>query len=188
MEYAVQQNIPVTAEATPHHIRLTDHALASLDTNAKVSPPLRGEEHRVAIEQSVKNGLIPCIATDHAPWSLASKAKPFPQAANGISGLETAVAVAWDTLVVRAGMAPLDLLSRFILGPALVLCRPAPTLAPGQPADLTAIDPRAIKEVVPGRFYSMGQNSPFAGFALQGWPVLTIYRGRVTMENGIVTA
>jgi dihydroorotase len=186
MKYAARQNIPVTAEATPHHIRLTDEALASLDTNAKVSPPLRGEEHRSTVAESVKSGLIPCIATDHAPWPPASKARPFPEAPNGISGLETAVAVCWDTLVVRGGMAPLDFLARFILGPSRILGQPAPFLAPGQPADLTAIDPLSKKEVVSGRFYSKGQNSPFAGFLLQGWPVLTIYRGRIVMEKGFV--
>ena len=186
LDYAVRQSIGVTAEATPHHIRLTDRELLGADTNAKVSPPLRGEEHRQAVAGAVQSGLIACIATDHAPWRAASKAAPFAQAPNGICGLETALAVAWDTLVVGAGMPPLDLLARFILGPAKVLgCRPA-TLASGEPANLTAIDPELTGEVDPGRFYSQGHNSPFAGMTLRGWPVLTIFQGRVVMERGAV--
>ena len=186
LQYAVRQNIEVTAEATPHHIRLTDRELLDANTNAKVSPPLRGEEHRQAVADAVKSGLIACIATDHAPWRASSKALPFTQAPNGICGLETAIAVAWDTLVVRSGMPPIELLARFILGPARVLgCRPA-SLAPGEPANLTAIDPRLTGIVDPQRFYSQGKNSPFAGLTLQGWPILTIYRGRVVMEHGVV--
>ena len=186
MEYALRQNIAVSAEATPHHIRLTDDALNGYNTCAKVSPPLRSEDHRLAVAEAVKSGLISCIATDHAPWQAAAKAMAFPQAPNGVIGLETAVAVAWDTLVIRMGMPPLDLLARFILGPAKVLGRPPASLAPGQPANLVAIDPRLKKEVLPREFYSLGRNSPFAGMVLQGWPVLTVYRGRVVMEHGKV--
>ena len=186
LAYAAQQNIDVTAEATPHHIRLTDDALAGYNANAKVSPPLRSEEHRRAVAEAVKSGLIGCIATDHAPWSAASKAREFLLAPNGICGLETALAVAWDTLVVREGLPVLDLLARFILGPAKVLGRKPAAIAPGLPANLVAIDPQLVKEVAPDTFYSKGRNSPFAGMRLQGWPVLTIFQGRVVMESGIV--
>ena len=182
--YAIQLNMPVTAEATPHHIRLTDKELRGFNTNAKVSPPLRGEEHRQAVADAVKGGIITCIATDHAPWPPDSKAKPFSQAPNGISGLETALAVAWDTLVVHGGMAPLDLLARFIIGPAFVLSRETATIAPGKPANLVAIDPNLHKVVNPLLFFSKGRNSPFAGLTLQGWPVLTVYQGRIVMMDG----
>ena len=186
LQYARSRNIPVTAEATPHHICLTDRELLDYNTNAKVSPPLRSERHRQAVAQAVKEGLITCIATDHAPWPEAAKAKPFPQAPNGISGLETALAAVWDTLVVKGGMPPLDLLARFILGPAAVLGRPPAVLKPGSPANLVAIDPQLRKEVKPQEFYSQGKNSPLAGKVLQGWPVLTVYQGRIVMERGIV--
>ncbi len=186
MAFARSQGIAVTAEAMPHHIRLTDRELLGFNTMAKVSPPLRGEEHRQAVAGGVKSGLLTCLATDHAPWSLAAKAKPFAQAPNGISGLETALAVAWDTLVVKEDMAPLDLLARFIAGPAQVLGRKPAALAAGEPANLVAIDPLLKKTVEPDHFYSMGKNTPFAGMTLQGWPVLTIYRGRVVMEKGRV--
>ena len=186
MDYALGQGIGVSAEATPHHIRLTDQALRECNTNAKVSPPLRGEAHRKAVVEAVKTGRITCIATDHAPWSEASKARPFLDAPNGISGLETAFAVAWDTLVEGAGMSPLDLLARFILGPAHVLGRQPGAIAVGMPADLVAIDPTLSKEVRPEGFYSMGKNSPYAGMTFKGWPVLTIYKGRIVMEKGVV--
>jgi len=186
MEYAARLGIPVTAEATPHHIRLTDEALLGYNTNGKVSPPLRGEEHRKAVADAVKSGLISCIATDHAPWPPDAKARPFAQAPNGICGLETALAVAWDTLVVRDGMKPLDLLSRFIEGPAKALNMSPAVIKPGAPANLVAIDPNLKKEVRTETFYSKGKNSPFAGMVLQGWPALTIYRGRIVMEKGEV--
>jgi dihydroorotase len=184
LEYATRHNIPVSAEATPHHVRLTDRELLNLNTNAKVSPPLRSEDHRQAVAEAVINGSITCIATDHAPWSPASKSHPFREAPNGITGLETALAVAWDTLVVNGGMAPIDLFARFITGPAAVLNLAPATIAPGQPANLVAVDPRLKKEVDSRLFYSKGHNSPFAGLILQGWPVLTVFKGRVVMENG----
>lgn len=188
LDFAYRQNIRVTAEATPHHIRLTDKELLGFNTNAKVSPPLRGEDHRQAVADGVISGLISCIATDHAPWSPGAKEKAFSAAPNGIIGLETALPAVWDTLVVRGGMAPADLLARFILGPAKVLGRKAADLTAGSPANLVAVDPRLRKEVDPRKFYSKGRNSPLAGRILQGWPVLTIYRGEIVMENGIVTA
>ncbi|MCL1848076.1 MAG: dihydroorotase [Clostridiales bacterium] len=187
LAYAHRQGIEASAEATPHHLRLTDQVLRGYNTMGKVSPPLRSEDHRQAVAEAVRDGLISCIATDHAPWPASAKSLPFGQAPNGISGLETALAVAWDTLVIQGGMAPIDMLSRFVLGPAEVLGRTPKSITPGQPADLVAIDPRAQKIVDPQCFYSMGKNSPLAGVPLRGWPVLTIYQGRVVMEKGIVT-
>ncbi|MDR1194395.1 MAG: dihydroorotase [Peptococcaceae bacterium] len=188
LRFAQREGIAVTAEAMPHHLRLTDEVLRGGNTMGKVSPPLRDESHRQAVATAVKSGLITCIATDHAPWSADAKARPFAQAPNGISGLETALAVVWDTLVLREKMPILDLLARFILGPAAVLGRPPATIAPGAVADLVAIDPGKVKKVDPNAFYSLGKNTPFAGLTLRGWPVLTLYRGRITMREGQVYA
>lgn len=186
MAYAQAQGIRATAEAMPHHLRLTDEALSGRSTMAKVSPPLRSEIHREALVEAVKTGLISCLATDHAPWSEAAKAQSFEAAPSGISGLETAFAVTWDTLVVQEGMAPQDLIARWTIGPAQVLGLDRGRLEPGGPANLVVINPILKKTVDPTSFYSMGHNTPFAGMTLQGWPVMTIFQGKLVMENGRV--
>lgn len=186
LEFARQQGIRATAEATPHHLRLTDEALSGLSTLARVSPPLRSPEHGEAVRRAVKSGLISCIATDHAPWSHQAKSQEFAKAPNGISGLETALAVAWDTLVVHDDMAPLDLIARLTIGPAAALGLDRGRLTPGGVADITVINPILKKTVDPRDFFSKGQNTPFGGMTLQGWPVMTIHRGTIVMEDGKV--
>jgi dihydroorotase len=186
MQFAKEQGIKASAEVMPHHLRLTDEALMNYSTMAKVSPPLRSAEHRAAVCQAIKSGLITCIATDHAPWSQTAKAQEFTKAPNGISGLETALAVAWDTLVVKENMKPLDLIARFTTGPAEVLGSLRGRLAPDGTADIVVIDPNLKKTVDPSQFYSLGKNTPFAGLTLQGWPIMTIYHGRIVMDGGKV--
>ncbi len=186
MAFARQQGIHASAEATPHHLCLTDEALKGFSTMARVSPPLRSPEHREAVRQAVKSGLIPCIATDHAPWSLQAKSQEFAKAPNGISGLETAFAVVWDTLVVHDDMSPLDLIARLTTGPARVLGLDRGRLRAGSVADVVVINPILKKTVDPRDFYSKGQNTPFGGMTFQGWPVMTIHQGNIVMEDGKV--
>jgi dihydroorotase len=186
LRYAKEQGIKATAEVMPHHLRLSDEALMGYSTMAKVSPPLRSQEHQKAVRQAIATGLITCLATDHAPWSLEAKNQAFEKAPNGISGLETALAVTWDTLVVQDKMKPIDLIARWTIGPAAVLNSKRGRLAPGSPADIVVIDPQLKKKVDPNTFYSMGHNTPFAGMTLQGWPVMTMHRGQIVMKSGQV--
>jgi dihydroorotase len=184
--WAKELGANVTAEATPHHIALTDELLEGYNTYAKVSPPLRSEKERAAVAEAVRSGLIEVIATDHAPWSDEKKLKEFRLAPNGISGIETAVALSWTALVVGLGMHPSDFISRLTLGPAKALGLRAPSLAPGSIADITIIDSGASREAAPAQFLSKGKNSPVAGMKLSGWPYATIIGGSLVMLCGEV--
>lgn len=186
LQQARAKGYRVSAEATPHHLYLSDEDVKDYHTATKVNPPLRGREHVEAVRRAVKEGLIQCIVTDHAPWSREEKEQEYAKAPNGISGLETAVAVCWDSLVATGFMKPLDLIARFTVGPAEVLNLPAGTIEVGAVADLTVIDPELSKKVEVAKFYSKGKNSPLEGRVLRGWPVLTVVDGRVVMQDGVV--
>jgi len=178
---AKARGVRVTAEATPHHLLLTDAAVreSEYDTATKVNPPLRGESDRAAVLAGIVDGTIDCVATDHAPHALDDKRVPFDEAAFGISGIETAVALLLDRLV-RGGSLPLtQLVALFATNPARVFSLPGGTLAKGSPADVTVLDLDRKRSVDPKRFSSKGRNTPFAGWSLVGWPVLTIVDGRV---------
>jgi len=179
------RGVRVTAEATPHHLLLTDQAVreTGYDTNTKMNPPLRSEPDRQALLAGLQDGTIDCVATDHAPHTVDDKKVEFDQAANGVVGLETAVALCLDRLV-GAGLVGLpQLVALFSTNPARVLGLRGGTLSPGSPADLTVLDLAKKRQVDPARFESLGRNTPFAGWILKGWPVLTIVGGRVVWQD-----
>ncbi len=184
LRWAKSMGARVSAEATPHHIALTDAKLEGYDTNAKVSPPLRPEAERAAVARAVREGLIGAIATDHAPWSMEKKMKEFRLAPNGISGFETAVPLAWTALVEGMGMPASDFIARFTRGPAEALGLPVPSLAPGMPAYVTIIDPATERKADPGIFLSRGKNSPVGGMRLRGWAYAAVVGGRLAMLAG----
>ena len=204
------EGLNITCEATPHHLTLTDEAVGSYDTDTKVNPPLRSEEHVRALREAVASGLVDCIATDHAPHHLESKDCEYGMAAFGISGIETAVAVIIDRLV-RPGVITMNrMVELFTTGPAKVIAsnrdnseclgeiagrdetamddarRVRGTLTPGEKADVTVIDPEAVRTVDPVKFYSRGKNTPFKGETLKGWPCMTILAGKIVAQNGQV--
>jgi len=184
LKFAKAQGIEVTAEATPHHLFLTDEEVKGYNTSTKVNPPLRSTEHVEAVREAVRAGLIQCIASDHAPWSLEEKEQEYAKAPNGISGLETAVPVCWHTLISSGKMSPRELIARFTTGPAAVLGLPYGRLEEGAAADITVIDPNLKKQVKAREFYSKGKNSPVDGRAFRGWPVMTIVGGKIVMQDG----
>lgn len=186
LRFAAEQGIGVTAEATPHHLLLTDEEVQDYNTNTKVNPPLRSREDVQAVREAVRDGLIQCIVTDHAPWSQEEKEQEYNRAPNGISGLETAVPIVWDTMVVKEKVRPIDLLARWTTGPAQVLNLDKGYLAAGATADITVLDPALIKKVTVENFYSKGRNTPVDGRSFQGWPVMTIVGGKIVMRDGIV--
>lgn len=186
LRFARAQGIKVTAEVTPHHLLLTDEAVQGYDTNTKVNPPLRSRPHLEAVRQGIKEGLISCIVTDHAPWAPEEKEHEYAKAPNGISGLETAIAVCWDTLVVSGDITPGQLIALFTTGPAGILNLPAGKIAEGAAADFTVIDPNLTKRVEAKSFYSKGKNSPLDGRSFRGWPVLTMVGGKIVMQDGKV--
>jgi dihydroorotase len=179
------RGVRVTAEATPHHLFLTDEAVreTGYDTNTKMNPPLRSEADREAVVAGLRDGSIDCIATDHAPHTVDDKKVEFDQAANGIVGLETAVALCLDRLV-GAGLVELPhLVALLSPNPARVLGLPGGTLAPGSPADVTVLDLAKKRQVDPSRFESRSRNTPFGGWILKGWPAMTIVGGRVAWKD-----
>ena len=181
---AKQDGIHVTAEATPHHIALTDELLGSYDTNFKMNPPLRTEVDRQAIIRGLRDGTLDCIGTDHAPHSPDEKDREFDYAPNGILGLETALPVCLDVLVRRSKFklpAVIDLMTRRAAG---VLRLPGGTLATGAAADICIFDPAATWTYDATKGFSKSRNSPWHGQKLTGQVKTTIVGGKVVYRNG----
>jgi dihydroorotase len=179
------RGVRVTAEVTPHHLFLTDEAVRATgyDTNTKMNPPLRSEADHEAVLAGLRDGTIDCIATDHAPHTVDDKKVEYDHAANGVVGLETAVALGLDRLV-GAGILELPYLVALLsANPARVLGLPGGTLAPGSPADLTLLDLSKKRQVDAARFESRSRNTPFDGWILKGWPAMTIVGGRVAWKD-----
>jgi dihydroorotase len=178
------RGVRVTAEATPHHLILTDEAVrqGDYDTSTKMNPPLRDEADRIAVIEGLRDGTIDCIATDHAPHTVDDKKVEYDQAAFGIVGLETAVALCLDRLVGPGLLGLPELVALLSTRPAAVLGLPGGSLVPGSPADVTVLDLGRRQKVDPARFATKGRNTPFAGWRLQGWPVLTVVAGRVAWK------
>ncbi len=178
---AKQQGLPVTAETAPHYFTLTDTAVGMYNTNAKMNPPLRSEKDREAIREGLTDGTIDVIATDHAPHSILEKEVEFDQAANGIIGLETSLALGLS--LVRDKFLDFETLVKKMAKNPSRLLRLECGLAIGKPADLTIIDPEQIHVVGADKFYSSSRNTPFEGMTLQGKAVLTMMGGRIVFEG-----
>jgi len=168
----------VTAEATPHHLALTDDALRSRGACFRVNPPLRSAGDMAAVLEGVRDGTIDCLATDHAPHSVAAKARGLADAPPGMIGLESALPVYVRTLVDTGILAWPDLVARMTLGPARALALDAGTLAEGAPPDVTVVDPEAEWTIDPEAFASRARNCPFARWRARGKVVLTFVGGR----------
>jgi dihydroorotase len=173
------RRLPVTAEATPHHLLLTDVGCSSYDPNYKVNPPLRSAADVEALRAGVADGTIDCLATDHAPHAQEEKELEFGLAAFGIVGLECAVGLYAKALIQTELMDWPGLIERMTLGPARAIGRPLGTLAAGAAADVTLIDPKARWTVDVGKFRSRSRNCPYDGWKLVGRPVTTIVGGQV---------
>lgn len=184
IRWGKDRHINVTAEVCPHHISLTEDAVADYDTNAKMNPPLRTADDVAALQEAVKDGTIDLIATDHAPHHYDEKEREFADAPNGIIGLETALAVN-ITWLVKPGIISVPLLvERMSCAPARVFKLPGGTLRRGSAADVTVFDPSQEWTVEASRFKSKGRNTPYAGQTLQGRVRCTIVGGRVVHTDG----
>ena len=178
---AKERGVSVTAEVTPHHLTLTDHACEGYDTHAKMNPPLREAADVAALRAGLKDGTIDCIASDHAPHAYDEKEAAFDDAPFGIVGLETAFAIAATELVQGGVLTLPELVARMSTIPARIFRLPtgAGTLAVGAPADVAVLDVEARWTVEPVAFHSKSRNTPFAGRALNGRAVLTVVAGKV---------
>ena len=182
---AKARGVRVSAEATPHHLFLTEDALAGGDPDFKMNPPLRTAADRAALVEAVRSGVVDVIATDHAPHTVEEKSRGLAAAPFGIVGLETAVALVLDRLV-RPGTISLALFVELLAGrPArlLGLSRKG-RIAAGADADLTVLDLERTGQVDKSRFESKGRNTPFDGWSLRGGPVMTLVGGRVAYPFG----
>ena len=202
LRQAKERGINVTAEVCPHHLTITDQWVLgnqgaemgesgplSYDTATKVFPPLRSQEDVDALVQGLAEGVIDCIATDHAPHELTSKQVTYQEAAFGISVLETALGSGLQ--LVHQGRLPLSVLvERLTAGPARVLgpdFTDLATLRPGTPADIVLFDPDLEWAVDPEDFESKGKNTPLEGTTLRGRVAATMVAGRVVfgeVSNG----
>jgi dihydroorotase len=179
---ALAAGVDASAEATPHHLCLTDEAVRSLDPNLKMNPPLRTSDDRAALVEALNDGTIAAVATDHAPHSREEKDVPFEAAPFGVTGLETAFA-ALHTHLVEPGLVSLEtLLERMSAGPARIFGLEPPRIAVGAAANLVLLDQAASWRVREDRFRSRSSNSWLVGKRLRGKVVLTVAAGRVAYE------
>ncbi|WCR29285.1 dihydroorotase [Paenibacillus thiaminolyticus] len=180
---AKQLGIRVTAEVCPHHLLLSDEDIPGMDTNWKMNPPLRSPRDVAACIEGLEDGTIDILVTDHAPHSEEEKAKGMELAPFGIVGLETAFPLLYTRFVATGKWALSFLIRRMTTDPANVFGLSAGRLEPGAPADITVIDLEAEHEVNPEQFLSKGRNTPFTGWKLKGWPVMTLVDGRIVWSK-----
>lgn len=180
---AKAESLPVTAEATPHHLLLTDERVASFEQSLKINPPLRSESDRSELVAALEEGIIDCVATDHAPHAPHEKEVPFEDAPFGTIGLETAFAALYGGLVVPGRLSLGRLIEALSAGPCRCLGIEAPRLEVGTPADLCAIDLTEEWSVSPGDLESKSRNSAFLGERVQGRVRLTVARGARSFER-----
>ena len=179
---AKQIGINVTAEVCPHHLLLSDEDIPGMDANWKMNPPLRSPRDVEACIQAIEDGTIDILVTDHAPHSEEEKAKGMELAPFGIVGLETAFPLMY-TKFVATGKWSLDLLIRRMTSdPARVFGLSTGRLSEGAPADLAVLDLDTEREVDPAQFLSKGRNTPFTGWKLKGWTVMTIVDGNIVWK------
>jgi dihydroorotase len=182
---ARKRGVRVSAEATPHHLLLTEEALESLDADFKMNPPLRSASDVAALVEGVRTGIVDVIATDHAPHTAEEKRRAFTEAPFGIVGLETAVSLILDRFVGQG----IITLGRFVellsVNPARLLGLSGKGLiAVGADADMTLLDPDLPVTVDKNTFESKGRNTPFDGWKLRGGPVMTMVGGRIVYPFG----
>jgi dihydroorotase len=180
---AKARGVRISAEASPHHLTLTDAAvLESLDTRLKMNPPLRSEQDRQALIDGLRDGTVDCIATDHAPHAREEKEVPWEEAPMGTTGLETAFA-ALHTELVLPGVLPLTLLVEKLSAGAALFDLTVPHIAVGRPADLCLIDLAAEWEVGEAGYESRSENCCFAGRRLRGRVLATLAAGGVAYRD-----
>lgn len=180
---AKEQGLQVTCETAPHYWTLSDEAVKRCGTNAKMNPPLREASDVRAIRQAISEGVIDCIATDHAPHTVTEKDVEFQLAPFGIVGLETLLSLTLTELV-QAGLIRLErAIELMTSAPARLLGLPAGELKEGGPADICVFDPEAQWTVEAAKFASLSRNTPFEGRLLKGVVKATLCDGRIVYRQ-----
>jgi len=181
---AKQRDVRITAEATPHHLALTDDTIAGYDTNFKMNPPLRTEEDRQAVIDGLRDGTLDCVATDHAPHTDYEKDMEFDYAPFGIVGSETALPVTLQILHRESGFTEMETIALLTSKPARIMGLEAGTLAVGTAADIAVIDPEEVWTVTPETLHSKSANSPWINRELTGRARTTLVGGKVVYHDG----
>ena len=174
----------VTCEVTPHHFTLTDDDMRDYDSNYKMNPPLRSASDREAILAALADGTVDAIATDHAPHASHEKEMEFERAAFGITGLETALALALTKLHREERIPLVRIVELFSSGPARCFDVPGRgSLARGSIADVTVFDPKKKWTFEAAKSRSKSRNTPFDGWNLTGKVVATIVGGKIVYAS-----
>jgi len=180
LRMAKKAGLRVTGETAPHYFTLTDAAIEGYNTNAKMSPPLRGEEDRMAILEGIVDGTIDAIASDHAPHDDLTKRCEFTAASNGIIGLETALPLSMS-LLAGGKVTPARLVELLSVSPARILgLKGKGSLRKGSDGDVTIVNPEDEWEFQESDVRSKSRNSPFFGWKMKGRAVAVLCGGRVT--------
>ncbi len=176
------RGVNISAEVTPHHLLLTEFDVDN--SNFKMNPPVRGIDDKYALISGLLDGTIDCVATDHAPHTQDEKEKGMEESPFGVIGLETAFPLLYTNLV-KTNIATLnDIVNWFSLNPAKLLNLELGRLVEGRIADITVIDLNTKKAIDKNTFFSKGRNTPFDKWVCQGWPVMTISRGKIVYKDG----
>lgn len=190
LKWAKDQGISITAEVTPHHLLLDDARLASYDGVNRVNPPLREASDAVALRQALADGIIDCVATDHAPHAEHEKCVEFAAARPGMLGLQTALSVVVQTVVAPGLLSWRDIARVMSENPACIARLPdqGRPLEVGEPANLTVVDPDATWTVTGADLASRSANTPFESMSLPATVTATLLRGKVTARDGKIRA
>ncbi len=188
LRWAKEQGILITAEVTPHHLMLDDTRLYSYDGRNRVNPPLREASDAVALRQALADGVVDCVATDHAPHAEHEKCCEFSNARPGMLGLQTALSVVVETMVAPGLLTWRDVARVMSESPARIvgLSDQGKPLEVGEPANLTVVDPNVTWTVTGPVLASRSDNTPYEDMALPAVVTATMLRGKVTTRDGKV--
>lgn len=181
---AKAKGLRVTAEATPHHLTMTDEAVDFSDASTKVNPPLRAQADVEAVQKGLADGTIDIVATDHSPHAFEEKDREYMYAPSGFPGFETAFGALITGLVKTDKIDLPTLLERMTYAPAKLFKLPGGRLQEGRPADVVVLDMDEVWTVKAEAFYTRGSHSPFVGQTLTGRVKMTIVKGRIVMRDG----
>lgn len=190
VRWAKEQGIPVSAEATPHHLLLDDERLYDFDGRNRVNPPLREKKDTLALRDALLDGTIDCVATDHAPHGSEEKCCEFTLAKNGMLGLETSLAII-HRVFIASGMADWRFVATVMSErPAAIVRLPGHgrPIKVGEPANLTIVNEHMPWTVHGSELHSRADNTPYEGMQFDAQVTHTILRGAVTCRDGVVQA
>ena len=175
-----KKNDKITVEVTPHHLFFSDEDLYTFDTNLKVAPPIRTKKDRKAIIDAIKNGIIDCIATDHAPHTIEEKEGTFDMAPFGMIGLESCFGAASKVLINDNEMDQMSLVKLLTVNPRKILGLDQNLFKEGIEAEIAIYDPKLEWKFSLENIYSKSKNSPFLGREMKGKIKSTIVKGHIT--------